>query len=100
MLKDIPLTRNMEKVVKDPSFRRMFENYSYDELAEMMIVGKGKLTDAFIEAKKEIAKEQHLQDPVNKKVSKLTAEDRDNFWAQNKFEEPKKTGLGLHLPPI
>ena len=48
-----------------------------------MIEAKGGLSNAFIKAKKQIAAEQNLEDPLaNRNVKKLTSEDRGEFWSK------------------
>ena len=39
-----------------------------------------------------------LKDPVNKKVSKLTAQDRENFWSQHKISPKPQEPKDLKLP--
>ena len=83
LLKPANMNLNLKKIGKDPAFKRMIENEGLEKLTQKMIEAKGGLSNAFIKAKKQIAAEQNLEDPLaNRNVKKLTSEDRGEFWSK------------------
>ncbi len=90
LLEDTCMTKNLKKIGDDPAFIRMIENEGEEKLLQKMIEAKGGLSNVFIKAKKQIAAEQHLEDPLaNRNVKKLTSADRGEFWSRQQIIEPR-----------
>ena len=101
LLEEETMKRNIKEIQKDEAFKRMFENHSLDSLAEKLIVGKGALSAAYIDAQKQIAKEQGLDDPVpGKKAKNLTTGEVGEFWSKQEITEAEPDDglpeLGFH----
>ncbi len=90
LLQDASMKKNLKKIGKDPAFKRMIENEGLDSLTQKIIEAEGGFSAAFIKARKQIAGEQNLEDPLaNRNVKKLTEEDRKEFWSKEKLIEPQ-----------